>query len=69
MKLYNYKKLHSLTFYIELSSKFVGVGLNLVLLKDNKGADHRFFFFFLKCRMIVHEIRFSMSDLLIYNLL
>ena len=26
---------HSLTFYIELSSKFVGVGLNLALLKEN----------------------------------
>ena len=31
----NDKKLQYLTFYIELSSKFVGVGLNLALPKDN----------------------------------
>ena len=35
MELYKLQKLHSLTFYIELSSKCVGVGLNLALLKDN----------------------------------
>ena len=35
MELYKRQQLHSLTFYIELSSKFVGVGLNLALLKDN----------------------------------
>ena len=38
------KKFYSLTFYIELSFKSVGVGLNLALLKDNP----RFCFFFLK---------------------
>ena len=31
----NDKKVHPLTFYIELSSKSVGVGLNVSLLKDN----------------------------------
>ena len=31
----NDKKSHSLKFYIELSSKSVGVGLNLALLKDH----------------------------------
>ena len=28
-------KNHSLTFYIELSSKSIGMGFNLALLKDN----------------------------------
>ena len=31
----NDKKGHSLTFYIEVTSKSVGVWLNLALLKDN----------------------------------
>ena len=31
-----------------------GVGLNLALLKDNSYGDPRFFFFFLKYKMIVH---------------
>ena len=33
----NYKNgnYHSLTYYIELCSKYVGVGLNLALLKNN----------------------------------
>ena len=35
MNLYKLQKLHSLMFYIELSSKFEGVGLKLALLKDN----------------------------------
>ena len=34
MELYKWQKLHSLTFYIELSSKFVGVG-------DNFGPPER----------------------------
>ena len=42
----NGNKLHSLTFYIELSSNFVGVGLNLALLRDYKYDDPRFFFIF-----------------------
>ena len=28
-------KIHSITFYIELSSKYVGVGINFALLKEN----------------------------------
>ena len=52
--------MHSLTFYIELSSKFVGVVLNLPPppppLKDNKSGDPWFFFFFLKCQIIVDFI-------------
>ena len=39
----NDKKLQYLSFYIESSSKFVGVGLNLALLKDNKYGDPPFF--------------------------
>ena len=35
----------------------MGVGLNLALLKDNKYGDPRFVFFFLKGKMIVHEIK------------
>ena len=35
MELYKWQKLHSLTFYIELSSKFVRVGSNFALLRDN----------------------------------
>ena len=48
---------HSLTFYIELSSKPVGVGLNLALLKDNEYGDPDFFLKILKGKMIVHEIK------------
>ena len=59
---------------IELFSKFVGAGLNMVPLKDNKYDDPSFVSFFLKCKMIDHElktkkIRFSMPDSLINNLL
>ena len=52
-------KIHSLTFYIESSSKFVGVGLHLALLKDKiiSLAALIFFLFFLKCQIIVHEIK------------
>ena len=46
-------KNYSLTFYIELSSKSVGVGLSLALLKDKYGDPH----FFLKGKMIVREIK------------
>ena len=41
-------KIHSLMFHIELFPEFVGVGLNLVPLKDNYMGDPRFCFFFLK---------------------
>ena len=45
----NDNKLHLLTFYIELSSNFVGVGLDLTPLKDYKYDDPRFILsFFLK---------------------
>ena len=39
------KKVHSFIFHIELSSKFVGVGLNLAFLKEDKYGDPRFFSF------------------------
>ena len=35
MELYKRQKLLSLTFYIELFSKYVGVGLHFAALKDN----------------------------------
>ena len=57
MGLYNEKKYTHVTFCIKLSSKLVGVGLNFALLKDNWSGDPRFFFFFLKCKMIVHDIK------------
>ena len=34
-------------FYIKLSSKYVGVGVNCALLKENKSGDPHFLFFFL----------------------
>ena len=40
-----------------ISSKFVGIGLNLALLKDNWSGDPHIFFFFLKCQMIVYELK------------
>ena len=66
-------KNHYLRFYIELSLKYVVVGLNLAILKDNLYGNPPFFFFFLKGKMIVHEIKTKfkvfVSDFLIYNLL
>ena len=35
IELYKWQTLHSLNLLINLSSKFVGVGLNFALLKDN----------------------------------
>ena len=50
--IWNYKndKNHSFTFYIELCTKSVGVGLNFALLKEPP-------IFVLKGIMIVHEIK------------
>ena len=33
------KNTHSITFYIDLSSKYVGKGVNFALLKGNKSGD------------------------------
>ena len=41
-------KVHSITFYIELSPKYVGVGVNFALLKENKSGDPHLLFFFSK---------------------
>ena len=46
-------------FYIELRMKSMGVGLNLVLLKENEFGDPRFLFFFLKGNIIVHSIKIN----------
>ena len=40
----DFLKVHSIMFYIELSSKYVGVGVNFALLKENKSGDPHFFF-------------------------
>ena len=74
MELYKSQKLHFLTFYIELSSKFVGLGLNLALLKIISLVTPNFYFFFLKCQMIVHKTKiknkiFNARFFDIYNLL
>ena len=42
----NDNKIHSLSFYIELCSKFNGGVVKLALLKDNLFGDPRFVFFF-----------------------
>ena len=39
--------------------KTMGVGLNLALLKENKLGDPRFLFFFLKCMIVVHDIKIN----------
>ena len=41
-------KVHSITFYIELSSNYEGVGVKSALLKENWFGDPIFLFFFLK---------------------
>ena len=50
-------KVHSITCYIELSSKYAGVGVNFALLKENELGDPHFLFFFLKGNTNVYEIR------------
>ena len=49
--------MHSWTFYIELSMKFVGVGLNMAPRKIDSLVTLDFFLFLLKCQMIVHEMK------------
>ena len=50
----DFLKVHSITFYIELSSNLGGggggggVGVNFALLKENKSGDPQFLFFFSK---------------------
>ena len=48
---------HSIAFYIELSSKYAGIGVNFGLLKENKSGDTQFLFFFLKSYTKVYEIK------------
>ena len=50
MELYKWQKLHFLTFYIELSSKFVRVGITLALLKEISLVNPDFFPFFLNVK-------------------
>ena len=44
-------------FYIELSSKYVGVGVNFALLNENKSGDPHFLFVFLKGYIKVYGIK------------
>ena len=50
-------KVHSITYYIELSSKYVGVGVNFALLSEKKSGDPHFLFFFLKGYIKVYGIK------------
>ena len=53
----DFLNVHSIAFYIELSSKYEGVGVNFALLKDNCSGDPHFVFFFLKGYIKVYEIK------------
>ena len=55
-------KVHSIVFYIKISSKYVGVGVNFGLLKENKSGDPHFLFFFLKGYIKVYEIKTKLWD-------
>ena len=53
----DFLKVHSIAFYIELSSKYVGVEVTFGLQKENKSGDPQFLFFFLKGYIKVYEIK------------
>ena len=53
----DFLKVHSIAFYIELSSKYEGVGVNFALLKENKSCDPQFLFILLKGYIKVYEIK------------
>ena len=53
----DFLKVHSIAFYIELSSKYEGVGVNFALLKENKSGDPQFLFILLKVYIKVYEIK------------
>ena len=53
----DFLKVHSIAFYIELSSKYEGVGVNFALLKENKSGDPQFLFILLKGYIKVYEIK------------
>ena len=58
----DFLKVHSKAFYIELSSKYVGVGVNFGLLKENYSGGPQFLFFFLKGYIKVYEIKTKLWD-------
>ena len=41
----NDKYIHSITFYVELCTEYVGIGVNAALLKYNKYGNTHFFLF------------------------
>ena len=49
-------KVRSIAFYIDLSAKYVGVGVNFALLKENWFGDP-IFILFLKVNIKVYEIK------------
>ena len=53
----DFLKVHSIAFYIELSSKYERVGVNFALLKENKSVDPQFLFILLKDYIKVYEIK------------
>ena len=53
----DFLKVHSIAFYIELSSKYEGVGVNFALLKENKSGDPQFYIILLKGYIKVYEIK------------
>ena len=53
----DFLKVHSIAFYIELFSKYEGVGVNFALLKENKSGNPKFLFIFLKGYIKVYEIK------------
>ena len=57
-------KLHSITSYIELSSKCMVVGVNFALLSGNTSGDPHFLFFFLKGYIKVYGIKTNFLRLL-----
>ena len=60
----DFLKVHSITFYIELSPKYVGVGVNFAPLKENLSGDPQFLFFFLKVYIKVYEIKIKLRLLM-----
>ena len=53
----DFLKVHSIALYIELSSKYEGVGVNFALLKENKSGDPQFLFILLKGNIKFYEIK------------
>ena len=53
----DFLEIHYIAFYIDLSSKYEGVGVIFALLAENKSGDPQFFFIFLKGYIKVYEMK------------